>query len=104
MLRGNWRGKSLGSGSDTWKYWAALKVGNITRKNWEEIEDGIARTPGTCMTMGKAATMMSEVEAIGLPRPGSSAIPAAPPNHALMARQPGRPIAPTERKAARMGK
>ena len=21
MLRGNWRGKSLGSGSDTWKYW-----------------------------------------------------------------------------------
>lgn len=79
MLRGNWRGKSLGSGSDTWKYWAELKVGNITRKDWEEIEEGIARTPGTCMTMGTAATMMSAVEALGMSLPGSSAIPAADP-------------------------
>src|SRR3546814_11631164 len=54
MLRGNWRGKSLGSGSDTWKYWAELKVGNITRKDWEEVEDGIDRTHGPCMTMGTA--------------------------------------------------
>src|SRR3546814_19491918 len=65
------------AGSDTWKYWAELKVGNITRKDWEEIEDGIARTPGTCMTMGTAATMMSAVEALGMSLPGSSAIPAA---------------------------
>src|SRR3546814_20040124 len=92
MLRGNWRGKSLGSGSDTWKYWAELKVGNITRKDWEEIEDGIARTPGTCMTMGTAATMMSAVEALGMSLPGSSAIPAADSNHARMASQSGRRI------------
>ena len=92
MLRGNWRGKSLGSGSDTWKYWAELKVGNITRKDWEEIEDGIARTPGTCMTMGTAATMMSAVEALGMSLPGSSAIPAADSNHSRMASQSGRRI------------
>ena len=92
MLRGNWRGKSLGSGSDTWKYWAELKVGNITRKDWEEIEDGIARTPGTCMTMGTAATMMSAVEALGMSLPASSAIPAADSNHARMASQSGRRI------------
>jgi len=92
MLRGNWRGKSLGSGSDTWKYWAELKVGNITRQDWEEIEDGIARTPGTCMTMGTAATMMSAVEALGMSLPASSAIPAADSNHARMASQSGRRI------------
>ena len=92
MLRGNWRGKSLGSGSDTWKYWAELKVGNITRKDWDEIEDGIARTPGTCMTMGTAATMMSAVEALGMSLPGSSAIPAADSNHSRMASQSGRRI------------
>ncbi len=92
MLRGNWRGKSLGSGSDTWKYWAELQVGNITRKDWEEIEDGIARTPGTCMTMGTAATMMSSVEGLGMSLPGSSAIPAADSNHSRMASQSGRRI------------
>src|SRR5947207_715882 len=30
MLRGNWHGEPLGSGSDTWKYWAELRAGNIT--------------------------------------------------------------------------
>lgn len=92
MLRGNWRGKTLGSGSDTWKYWAELKVGNITRKDWEEIEDGIARTPGTCMTMGTAPTMMSSAEALGMTLPGASAIPAADSNHARMASLSGRRI------------
>ena len=32
MLRGNWNGNTLGSGSDTWKYWAELRAGNITGK------------------------------------------------------------------------
>ena len=30
MLRGNWRGNALGSGSDVWKYWAELRAGTIT--------------------------------------------------------------------------
>ena len=29
MLRGNWRGEVLGSGSDAWKYWAELRAGTI---------------------------------------------------------------------------
>ena len=57
---------TLGSGSDTWKYWAELRAGNITQKDWQEIEDGIARSPGTCMTMGTAATMMSLAESARL--------------------------------------
>ncbi|HZC76211.1 MAG TPA: dihydroxy-acid dehydratase, partial [Ktedonobacterales bacterium] len=76
MLTGHWRSQTLGSGSDTWKYWAELRAGNITEKDWQEIEDGIARSPGTCMTMGTAATMMSLAEALGLTLPGASSIPA----------------------------
>jgi dihydroxy-acid dehydratase len=40
MLRGNWGGKTLGSGSDTWKYWADLRAGVITPQDWQEIENG----------------------------------------------------------------
>ena len=90
MLRGNWRGKSLGSGSDTWKYWAELRAGTITRDDWNEIEDGIARTFGTCMTMGTAATMMSIAEAMGMTLPGASSIPAADAAHPRMASACGR--------------
>lgn len=92
MLRGNWRGNSLGSGSDLWKYWAELKAGTISQQEWEEIEDGIARAPGTCMTMGTAATMMSAAESLGLTLPGASSIPAVDSNHARMATDVGRRI------------
>ncbi|MGH6630259.1 MAG: dihydroxy-acid dehydratase, partial [Burkholderiales bacterium] len=47
MLRGNWQGKTLGSGSDVWKYWDELRAGNITDRDWREIEEGISRSPGT---------------------------------------------------------
>ena len=92
MLRGNWRGNYLGSGSDLWKYWAELKAGTISQQEWEEIEGGIARAPGTCMTMGTAATMMSATEALGLTLPGASSIPAVDSNHARMATDSGRRI------------
>jgi len=90
MLRGNWRGNTLGSGSDVWKYWAELRAGNITEADWAEIEDGIARSPGHCMTMGTASTMTSAAEAMGLTLPGAASIPAADSRHAQMAAQTGR--------------
>jgi dihydroxy-acid dehydratase len=92
MLRGNWRGNTLGSGSDSWKYWAELRAGNIDEQAWAEIEEGIARSAGTCMTMGTAATMMSLVETLGLALPGSSSIPAVDSNHSRMAEACGRRI------------
>jgi dihydroxy-acid dehydratase len=92
MLSGHWREHSLGSGSDTWKYWAELRAGNITQKDWQEIEDGIARSPGTCMTMGTAATMMSLAEALGLTLPGAASIPAPDSNHSKMATLTGKRI------------
>jgi dihydroxy-acid dehydratase len=92
MLKGHWRENTLGSGSDTWKYWAELRAGNITERDWNEIEDGIARSPGTCMTMGTAATMMSIAETLGLALPGASSIPAPDSNHAKMATLAGKRI------------
>jgi len=92
MLRGNWQGKTLGSGSDVWKYWDELRAGNITEQDWREIEEGIARSPGTCMTMGTASTMTSIVEALGFSLPNSATIPAPDSNHARMASYTGRRI------------
>ncbi|MCC6471450.1 MAG: dihydroxy-acid dehydratase [Alphaproteobacteria bacterium] len=92
MLRGMWRGKPLGSGSDTWKYWAELRAGTITRDDWGEIENGISRSFGTCMTMGTAATMMSIAETLGFTLPGASSIPAPDSSHPRMATASGRRI------------
>jgi len=92
MLKGHWRGQTLGSGSDTWKYWDELRAGRITQVDWQEIEDGIARSAGTCMTMGTAATMMSLAESLGLSLPGASSIPAVDSNHSRMASLTGRRI------------
>jgi dihydroxy-acid dehydratase len=92
MLNGRWRGQTLGSGSDSWKYWDELRAGKITEQDWQEIEDGIARSPGTCMTMGTAATMMSLAEVLGFTLPGASCIPAPDSNHAKMATLTGKRI------------
>jgi dihydroxy-acid dehydratase len=92
MLRGNWRNQPLGSGSDVWKFWAEKRAGNITDAQWLEIEDGIARSPGHCMTMGTASTMTSAAEALGFTLPGAASIPAADSRHARMATETGRRI------------
>ncbi|BDE07498.1 dihydroxy-acid dehydratase [Vulcanimicrobium alpinum] len=92
MLRGTLRGGVLGSGSDTWKYWDELRAGRITDDDWHEIEGGIARSFGTCMTMGTAATMMAIAEALGFTLPGASSIPAPDSGHARMASESGRCI------------
>ena len=92
MLRGDYKGEFLGSGSDTWKYWAELRAGNITQDDWQEVEDGIARSPGHCMTMGTASTMTSAVEVLGLTLPGASSIPAPDSRHAQMATLTGKRI------------
>jgi len=92
MLNSHWRDQTLGSGSDTWKYWDELRAGRISENDWKEIEDSIARSPGTCMTMGTAATMMSLAEALGFTLPGYSSIPAPDSNHARMATLTGKRI------------
>lgn len=92
MLRGNWRGRTLGSGSDVWKYWADKRAGEISEEEWQEMEDGVARSPGHCMTMGTASTMTAAAEVLGMTLPGASSIPAADSGHSRMASLSGRRI------------
>ena len=92
MLRGNWNGKVLGSGSDAWKYWDERRAGNVSDTEWSAIEGGIARSYGHCMTMGTASTMTAIADVIGMTLPGTSSIPAADVNHMRMAAAAGRRI------------
>jgi dihydroxy-acid dehydratase len=92
MLRGDFRGQFLGSGTDSWKYWAELRAGNITEQDWQGVEQGIARSPGHCMVMGTASTMTSAMEALGFTLPGAASIPAADSRHAQMATLTGKRV------------
>ena len=92
MLRGNWAGKTLGSGSDAFKYWDDKRAGLIDDAEWQAILSGIARSHGTCMTMGTASTMTAIAEALGMALPGASSIPAVDASHQRMATQVGRRI------------
>jgi len=92
MLRGNWGGKTLGSGSDSWKYWDELRAGKITDQDWLGVEAGIARSYGTCMTMGTASTMTAIAEAVGMVLPGGSSMLAADAGHIRLASESGRRI------------
>ena len=89
MLRGHWRGRTLGSGSDMWRYWDDKRAGLIGDREWSELEEGLARSPGHCMTMGTASTMTSVAEALGMTLPGAASIPAADSAHRRMAAATG---------------
>jgi dihydroxy-acid dehydratase len=92
MLRGNYAGKTLGSGSDAWKYWDERRAGTISQAEWQGVEGGIARSYGHCMTMGTASTMTAIADAWGLCLPGASSIPAPDVNHQRMSAACGRRV------------
>lgn len=90
MLKAYWKNETLGSGSDAWKYWAERCAGNLCDGDWQGIENCIARSAGTCMTMGTASTMACIAEALGLTLPGASSIPAVVAEHSRLAVASGR--------------
>ena len=92
MLRGNFRGQPVGSGTDMWKFWDDARAGLIGDCELAELECGIARSPGHCMTMGTASTMTSAAEALGMTLPGMASIPAVDSAHYRMAAASGRRI------------
>ncbi|TDU02397.1 dihydroxy-acid dehydratase [Streptomyces sp. 846.5] len=89
MLRGNYRGRALGSGTDLWAYWDEYRAGRIGECELSQVECGLARSPGHCMTMGTASTMTAAAEALGMALPGSSSIPAVDSGHHRMASASG---------------
>lgn len=89
MLPGHWRDEVLGSGTDMWKYWDDKRAGLIGDCEMAELENGLARSPGHCMTMGTASTLTAAAEALGVTVPGASSIPAVDSGHDRMAARSG---------------
>ncbi|WP_371530764.1 L-arabinonate dehydratase [Streptomyces sp. NBC_01283] len=89
MLPGHWRNEVLGSGTDMWKYWDDKRAGLIGDCELAELESGLARSPGHCMTMGTASTLTAAAEALGVTMPGASSIPAVDSGHDRMAAASG---------------
>ncbi|WP_329049649.1 L-arabinonate dehydratase [Streptomyces violaceus] len=89
MLPGHWRNEVLGSGTDMWKYWDEKRAGLIGDCEMQELESGLARSPGHCMTMGTASTLTAAAEALGVTVPGASSIPAVDSGHDRMAAAAG---------------
>lgn len=92
MLRGHWRGQTLGTGSSAWAAEADFRAGKITEEEWLESNQASVRSTGTCNTMGTASTMTTLVDVLGLCLPGASSIPAVDAEHARMATASGRRI------------
>ena len=92
MLAGRHRNERLGGGTDVWKYWAERQAGCLDACVWRQIEEGIARSAGTCMTMGTASTLAAVAETLGMTLPGAATIPAVHSAHARMAAACGRRI------------
>jgi dihydroxy-acid dehydratase len=90
MLTGRWRGVPLGSGTDTAKAFMDWKAGVLSDAEFNEMEEAGARSPGTCMTMGTASTMMALAEVLGMTLSGASSIPAPDSRHRHMAAESGR--------------
>ncbi|WP_282692584.1 L-arabinonate dehydratase [Streptomyces sp. CC208A] len=89
MLPGHWRGETLGSGTDMWKYWDERRAGTIGDCEMAELENGLARSPGHCMTMGTASTLTAAAETLGVTVPGASSVPAVDSGHDRMAAASG---------------
>jgi len=104
MLTGHWRGETLGSGTDMWRYWDEKRAGTISEAEWDTLESAMARSPGQCMTMGTASTMTAAAETLGLTLPGASSIPAVDSAHHRMAAASGSRIVEMVREDMKMSK
>lgn len=102
MLPGHWRNEVLGSGTDMWKYWDDRRAGLIGDCEIAELESGLARSPGHCMTMGTASTLTAAAEALGVTVPGASSIPAVDSGHERMAAAAGLRIVELVRQERRL--
>lgn len=86
---GRWRGRDVGSGFDCYQAHEALQQGLLHRRDIDDLEDSLERSPGHCNTMGTASTMASLTEALGMAPLGSSAIPAVDARRVATAVQVG---------------
>ena len=101
---GHWRGESIGSGTDLWKYSDELRAGRLSMSEWREIEASYGCGVGACNTMGTASTMTSLSETLGMMLPGTAAIPATDSRRLQAATATGRRIVQLVREDLRPSK
>ena len=92
MLNGRFKGRTLGSGTDVWKFSEDVRAGVMSEAEFMAAESGMSRSAGHCMTMGTASTMASMAEALGITLPGNAAWPAVDARRNRLARMTGRRI------------
>jgi dihydroxy-acid dehydratase len=104
MLNGKFRGRDVGSGTMLWQLGDQLKTGEISEADARGAEACMARSAGTCMTMGTASTMASLVEAMGVALPENAAIPAADSRRNTLAHLTGRRIVALVKEDVRLSR
>jgi len=104
MLNGRYKGECVGSGSFNWLIKEKQMVENYSAADILEMEIGVARSQGHCMTMGTASTMACMVEALGLTLPGAAAIPAVDSRKKVMAQLSSRRIVEMVREDLKLSK
>jgi len=92
MLRGNFRGAAIGSGTDIWRLSESVRAGSMSEADMATAASGMNRSAGSCNTMGTASTMACLVEALGVALPGNGAIPAVDSARSVLAHLSGRRI------------
>jgi len=90
MLRGIWRDREIGSGTDARKIWAERRAGDVSDEEVAEVESCLSRSTGHCMVMGTASTMAAMAETLGMTLPGNAAIPAPDSRRLVLAEMSGR--------------
>ena len=104
MLKGEFRGRELGSGTSLLKMADELAAGRMPLCEFLDAESSMNRSKGHCMTMGTASSMASMVEALGMSLPGNAAIPAVDARRNTLAQMTGRRIVEMVREDLRMSK
>lgn len=92
MLNGNYCGKTIGSGTDLWRFSEEFRAGNMSLRQFMQAEAAMSRSAGHCMSMGTASSMACMAEAMGLAMPQNAAIPAVDSRRLVLAHLAGRRI------------
>jgi len=90
MLSGNFRGRTIGSGTDVWRFSEAVRAGEMTLADFMAAEAAMSRSNGVCNTMGTASTMASLVEGLGLCLPMNATYPGPDSRRKALAHMTGR--------------
>lgn len=92
MLNGKFRGRDIGSGTDVWKFDAAVKSGEMTPEEFRSAETGMSRSRGVCNTMGSASSFASIAEAFGVAMPMNGTAPGVVAERQRISHEAGRAI------------